>query len=219
MKLSWNCNLIFRLLPLAGQQSSKIQLLWNKGSFPSLKTRGSRKHCTASRHCGTDRYCRPHVPDGPPKLYILNYSSILSCIIFFNPNTTNGRALIRSTIQRDTRKGQCYVNYGTILNKYCTLCTTSVYRCGLDGALRKPYILLCKVSVVRAHQARLQHSCSLLASTIAHCCCLLVPRLAAAARVALGAARGMLHINIFVMSFIFIVTWPGCLMELFDNVV
>ena len=99
------------------------------------------------------------------------------------------------------------------------MCTTLVYRCGLDGALRKPYILLCKVSVVRAHQARLQHSCSLLPSTIADCCCLLVPRLAAAVRVALGAARGMLHINIFVMSFIFIVTWPGCLMELFDNVV
>ena len=78
-------------------------------------------------------------------------------------------------------------NYGTILNKYCTLCTTLVYRCGLDGALRKPYILLCKVSVVRAHQARLQHSCSLLASTIAHCCCLLVPWLAAARSVALGA--------------------------------
>ena len=65
------------------------------------------------------------------------------------------------------------------------MCTTLVYRCGLDGALRKPYILLCKVSVVRAHQARLQHSCSLLASTIA--LLLLPPSTSASRRNARGA--------------------------------
>ena len=77
MKLSWNSNgcyhMIFSLLPDAGQQSSKSQLLRDTRLFPSLKTGGSRKHCRASERCRTHRHCRSHIPHGSPKLYILNY--------------------------------------------------------------------------------------------------------------------------------------------------
>ena len=107
--------MIFSLLPDAGQQSSKSQLLRDTRLFPSLKTRGSRKHCRASEHCRTHRHCRPHIPHGPPKLYTLNYLSTLLFIIFCNPNTTNACALIRSTIQWDTRKGQLWDNFKQIL--------------------------------------------------------------------------------------------------------
>ena len=112
------------------------------------------------------------------------YSTIYplySLLFFCNPNTTNACALIRSTIQQDTRKGQLWDNFKKILY--------TVHHIGIPLRTRWciKKALYSFVQSQRGARTSSQTTAQLQPSTFYHSPMLLPPSTAASRRSARGA--------------------------------